>query len=143
MGNKTAIYVLAAVAFLGGALAWYVNRPMAASTAPPLTSDAKAYVRNLQLSEVTMKATESYVKQMVTEIEGKITNAGARPVKQVDVFCIFYNAYGEVVLRQRVPIVKSLVKPGESRSFRLPFDDIPGSWNNQMPQLVIAGIQFG
>ena len=25
---------------------------------------------------------------------------------------------------------------------RLPFDDIPGGWNNQMPQLVIARIEF-
>jgi hypothetical protein len=24
----------------------------------------------------------------------------------------------------------------------LPFDDIPEGWNNQMPQLVIARIQF-
>ena len=48
----------------------------------------------------------------------------------------------EVVLRRRLSIVLSLVKPGESRSFRLPFDDLPGSWNNQMPQLVIAGIEF-
>ena len=143
MGSKTAIYTLAALLFIGGALAWYINRPAPNATAPSLTPDAKAYVRNLQLSDVTMKATESYVKQMVTEIEGKITNAGARPVKGVDVYCIFYNVYGEVVLRQRVPIVKSLVKPGESRSFRLPFDDIPASWNNQMPQLVIAGLQFG
>ena len=143
MGSKSAIYILAAMLLLGGAVAWYVNHPTTVSSVPALTPDAKSYVRSLQLSDVTMKATESYVKQMVTEIEGKITNAGARPVKQVDVYCIFYNAYGEVVLRRRAPIVKSLVKPGESRSFRLPFDDIPESWNNQMPQLVIAGIEFG
>jgi hypothetical protein len=128
---------------LGGAVAWYVNHPATVSSAPPLTPDAKAYVRNLQLSDVTMKATESYVKQMVTEIEGKITNGGTRTIKEVDVYCIFYNRYGEVVLRKRVPIVSSLVKPGDSRSFRLPFDEIPDSWNNQMPQLVIAGIEFG
>jgi hypothetical protein len=133
---------LAVVLLLGGGLTWYLNHPAPAASAPPLTPDAKAYVRNLQLSDVTMKATESYVKQMVTEIEGKITNSGTRTVKQVDVYCIFYNVYGEVVLRQRVPIVKSLVKSGESRSFRLPFDEIPESWNNQMPQLVIAGIEF-
>jgi hypothetical protein len=96
---------------LGGAVAWYVNHPATAASAPPLTPDAKSYVRSLQLSDVTMKATESYVNQ--------------------------------VVLRKRVPIVKNLVKPGESRSFRLPFDEIPESWNNQMPQLVIAGIEFG
>jgi hypothetical protein len=128
---------------LGGAGAWYFNHPTTAASAPPLTPDAKVYVRSLQLSDVTMKATESYVKQMVTEIEGKITNGGTRAIKEVDVYCIFYNRYGEVVLRKRVPIVMSLVKAGDSRSFRLPFDDIPDSWNNQMPQLVIAGIEFG
>jgi len=143
VASKSAIYILAAILLLGGAAVWYFNHPATVSSAPPLTPDAKVYVRNLQLADVTMKATESYVNQMVTEIEGKITNGGARPVKEVDVYCIFYNRYGEVVLRQRVPIVKSLVKPGESRSFRLPFDEIPESWNNQMPQLVIAGIEFG
>jgi hypothetical protein len=143
VGSKSAIYILAAVLLLGGVVLWYVNHPATVASAPPLTPDAKVYVRNLQLSDVTMKATESYVQQMVTEIEGKITNGGVRPVKEVDVYCIFYNRYGEVVLRKRVPIVNSLVKPGESRSFRLPFDEIPESWNNQMPQLVIAGIEFG
>ena len=143
MASKSAIYILAVVLLLGGGIVWYFNHPMPVASAPPLTPDAKAYVRSLQLSDVTMKATESYVKQMVTEIEGKVTNAGARAVKQVDVYCIFYNVYGEVVLRRRVPIVMNLVKPGDSRSFRMPFDDIPESWNNQMPQLVIAGIQFG
>lgn len=143
MASRTAVYILAAVLLLGGGLAWYINHPTAAASAPPLTPDAKAYVRNLELSDVTMKATESYVQQMVTEIEGKITNGGPRPIKQVDVFCIFYNKYGEVVLRKRVPIVTNVVQPGSSRSFRLPFDEIPESWNNQMPQLVIAGIEFG
>lgn len=123
-------------------MAWFISRPKPDVNAVPLAPEAKAYVRNLQLSEVSMKATESYVGQMVTEIEGKITNAGSRAVSQADVFCIFYNAYGEVILRERVPIVKASLKPGETRSFRLPFDDIPGSWNNQMPQLVIARIEF-
>jgi hypothetical protein len=108
----------------------------------PLTADAKAYVRNLQLSEVTLKATESYAKQTVTEIEGKITNGGDRVIRHAEVSCVFYDRYGQVVKRERVPIVKAILEPGETRSFRLPFDDLPESWNNQMPQLVIAGIDF-
>ena len=52
-----------------------------------------------------MKATESYVGQTVTEIEGKIANSGSRTVEHADVYCMFYNAYGEVILRERVPIV--------------------------------------
>jgi hypothetical protein len=140
--SKTAIYVLAIAAALAAGLLWFVNRPKAAEGTVPLSADAKSYVRNLQLSGVTMKATESYVGQTVTEIEGKIANSGKRTVEHADVYCIFYNAYGEVILRERVPIVAAKLKPGESREFRLPFDDIPGSWNNQMPQLVIARIEF-
>jgi hypothetical protein len=134
--------VLAIAAALAGALLWFVNRPQPAAANAPLSADAKAYVRNLQLTEVTMKATESYVRQTVTEIEGKISNTGARAVRHADVYCVFYNSYGEVILRERVPIVVTNLKPGETRTFRLPFDDIPGGWNNQMPQLVIARIEF-
>ena len=146
MGSKTIFYTLAVMVALAVGFAWYANRsapPLPAAAQPnSLTADAKAYVRNLHLSDVAMKATESYVKQMVTEIEGKVTNNGDRVVKQADVFCIFYNAYGDVILRERVAIVRSAFPPGETRPFRLPFDDIPDTWNNQMPQLVIARIDF-
>jgi hypothetical protein len=142
VGSRAAIFVLAIAAVLAGAVLWFVNRPQPAAANAPLSADAKAYVRNLQLTEVTMKATESYVKQTVTEIEGKISNTGGRTVQHADVYCVFYNSYGEVILRERVPIVITGLKPGETRTFRLPFDDIPGGWNNQMPQLVIARIEF-
>ncbi len=143
MTTKTGMWVLALLLVAGGALGWFVSRQRPLANAlPPLSADAKAYVRSLQLSEVTMKATESYVKQTVTEVQGKITNAGARSVKQAELYCVFYNSYGEVILREKVPIISTTLKPGEMRSFRLPFDDIPASWNNQMPQLVIARIEF-
>jgi len=142
VGSKAAIYVVAITLALAGGLLWFVNRPQAAAANAPLSADAKAYVRNLQLTEVTMRATESYVRQTVTEIEGKITNSGGRTVSHADVYCVFYNSYGELILRERVPIVVTGLKPGETRAFRLPFDDIPGGWNNQMPQLVIARIEF-
>lgn len=142
MASKTLIYTLAALLLLGGVTAWFAFRHHDSGSASPLTPDAKGYVRNLKLSEVTMKATESYVGQTVTEIEGQISNAGARIVKHADVYCIFYNSYGEIVIRERVPIVTTPLKPGEARAFRLPFDDIPAGWNNQMPQLVIARIEF-
>jgi hypothetical protein len=112
---------------------------------PPLTDEAKAYVRNLKLSNVDMKAHESFLKQAVVEITGDITNAGDRALKSVELNCIFYDPYGKVLLRQRVPIVSArtgAVAPSETRSFRLPFDTVPESWNNVMPQLVIAGISF-
>jgi hypothetical protein len=144
VGSKAILATVAIAVLLGGGFAWYVmHQPPPSDSLQPLTPDAKAYVRNLKLTDVTMKATDSYVQQMVTEIEGKIANGGDRVVKQADVYCIFYNSYGEVVRRVRIGIVKNALKPGEARSFRLPFDDIPSSWNNQMPQLVIARVEFG
>lgn len=140
--SKTGLYIFAIALVLAGGLIWSVNRPHAAVDAAPLSAEARAYVRNLQLTDVSMKATENYVGQTVTEIEGKISNAGTRTVQHADLYCVFYNSYGEVILRERVPIVAGGLKPGEMRTFRLPFDDIPGAWNNQMPQLVIARIEF-
>ncbi len=143
MGSKTGLYTFLAIALaLAGGLIWFVNRPKAVAAGAPLSADAKAYVRNLQLTDVSMKATESYVGQTVTEIEGKIANSGSRTVEHADVYCVFYDSYGQVILRERVPIVATALKPGETRAFRLPFDAIPGGWNNQMPQLVIARIEF-
>ena len=48
-----------------------------------------------------MKAHESYLKQSVVEIVGNIQNVGDRVVKTVEIRCVFYDAYGQVVLRER------------------------------------------
>ena len=112
---------------------------------PPLTAEARAYVRYLKLSDVQMKAHESYLKQSVVEITGSIENAGGRKLGLVEITCVFYDAYGQVVLRERVPIVSrkmGRLAPGEVKPFRLAFDSIPDSWSQAMPELVIARIDF-
>jgi len=140
------VYVGAAVAVLGGVGFFYLqsagNRTPAAV---PLSPEGKAYVRNLRLSDVTMQATDSYVNQRIVEIEGKVGNAGDRALAIVEINCVFYDGYGQLVLRKRVPIVSERMgglKPGDTKSFRLAFDEIPESWNQSMPQLVIGGVKF-
>lgn len=141
------LVVLAAVA-VGLAGFWYLERlsRQPVRDVPVLTPEAKAYVRYLKLSDVAMTAKETYLKQTLVEITGRITNTGNRPLRLVEINCVFYDPYGQVVLRQRVAIVRPKaggLKPGETKDFRLPFDEIPESWNRQMPQLVIAQILFG
>jgi hypothetical protein len=139
-------YVIIAAIVIAAGVFWYSRYTVSHQPqAPGLTSEAKQYVRYLKLSDVSLKATESYVKQLVIEVQGKITNTGNKTVEFVDVYCVFYDAYGQLVRRERVPIVSArtgALKPSETKSFRLPFDDVPDSWNHQMPQLVIAGIRF-
>lgn len=119
---------------------------LASTPAPPaIAAEAKAYVRQLGLSGIELKATEAYSGQTVVEILGRISNNGDRALQYVEVTCVFYDPSNRVVLRERVPIVKASggsLKPGESRPFRLPFDNLPQSWNQALPQLVIAQIRF-
>ncbi|MCX6592625.1 MAG: FxLYD domain-containing protein [Acidobacteria bacterium] len=111
-----------------------------------LTPEAKAYVKNLGLAGVEMKAAESFSGQQVVEILGQITNKGDRHLKTVEVMCVFYDPTGQVVARERVAIVREKtggLKPGDTKPFRLPFDTLPASWNQAAPGLVIAAIVFG
>ena len=141
------LYYVAAVVVLLAAAGWgymrYLDRHGNGDI--PLTAEARAYARNLQLSDVEMKASENYFQQAVVEIEGKIANTGDRPLDTVEIYCVFRDPYGQLVLRRRLAIVSARMgglKPGETKSFRLPFDDLPASWNQAMPQLVIAGVKF-
>ncbi len=146
MGNRSALFTVLGLVLIGGAIYAYLqytstHRPQSVE----LSQEAKQYVRNLKLSDVEIKANESYFKQMVVDIVGKIGNAGNRPLKTVEIYCTFVDQYNQLILRERVPIVSARMgglNPGETKSFRLPFDTIPESWNHQLPRLVIAGIQF-
>lgn len=124
----------------------YLSRPAAnrQSSTPP-SAEAKLYVRQLELSDVSMQASESFTNQQLVEVQGKITNHGARPLRSIDVFCLFYSPEGHEIHRERSAIVAPAatpLAPGQIRSFRLPFDALPGGWNQAVPRMVIAGITF-
>lgn len=127
------------------------NRPEAPP--PPLTGPAKEYVRHLRFVSADgqspenpkMVAHESYLKQSVVEITGNIQNAGDRVLDLVEINCVFYDPYNNEVLRERVPIVSrkmGKLAPGEVKPFRLAFDNVPEAWNQAMPSMVIARIDF-
>jgi hypothetical protein len=140
------VYVAGAIALLGAGLFAYLELSPARPPAEiPLSTEGKAYIKNLQLSGVTMKATGSYASQTLVEIEGSIANTGDRAVDVVEIYCVFRDPNGQMIYKPRLPIVNVKMgglKPGETKSFRLPFDEIPDSWNQTLPQLVVAGVKF-
>lgn len=123
----------------------YLHKP-APTVSPKVASDeAKAYLPNLALSDVSMQATENFMKQRVIEVNGKITNKGNRPLRSIDVYCLFYGVTGQEIHRELLPIVNAKNAPlpaGETRPFRLPFDAVPDGWNQVMPKMVVAEIKF-
>ena len=129
----------------GGVIAYMELAPPKPAAEAPLTPEARVYVKNLKLADVGMKAAKNYFGQMVVEIAGNITNAGDRNLDQVEIYCVFQDTSAHLALRQRVSIVTPQMgglKPGETKSFRLPFDNLPDTWNQSMPQLVIASVKF-
>ena len=141
------VIVIAVLIAVGAAGFWYLDRAsrQPPPPPPPLTDEAKAYASKLKLSDVEMGAREDYFHNKVVEITGNIYNAGDRVLNFVEINCVFHDPYGQVVLRQRTPIVSGKaggLAPGAQKPFRLPFDTLPESWDNVMPQLVIARIDF-
>lgn len=141
--NVPLVIVLALLPIAGGAI-WYANKRAAQPAPPPVpaTAEAKAYVKNLKLSGVEMKATENYAGAAIVEVVGNISNQGDRPLARVELSCIFYDVNGMVVLRERVPIVRTTLSPGETKPFRLAFEGVSQNWNQTLPQMVIAQIDF-
>jgi hypothetical protein len=135
---------LVIVALIAGGI--YLSRPVPEPGGNVEASpEAKAYVPNLQLSGVNMKATENFMQQQVVEVTGKITNNGSRPLAAVELFCLFRAVDGHEIHREKVPIVRAgtaALGPGQTRAFRLPFDNLPDGWNQAMPAMFIARIVF-
>lgn len=141
--SPASIVIGLALILILGVFSWLTFGPKPAPPPPPvLTPEAKAYLPKLSLNNVHMQAAESMVNQRVIEILGDIKNIGDRTVRLAQVTCVFHDYYGKEVQRERVMIVSTPLAPGTTKPFRLAFDDIPDSWNQAMPGLYIAQIQF-
>jgi hypothetical protein len=149
--NRSWFFILLAASIaclVVGALIWFtfVRTPARPAEPPGLSAEAKAYTKFLGLSDFEMKASDSFMQSTLVELLGKITNKGTRRLKVVEIHCIFYDPSMQyAVHRERVAIVRvkdGPLEPGQTRSFRLPFDAIPSTWNQATPQMVIAHIEF-
>jgi hypothetical protein len=126
---------------------YYLAKPVQKTAESAASQEAKAYLVNLGLSDVSMQASENLMNQKVVEVLGNISNNGPRELKSIDVFCLFYGVDGHEVHRERLRIVGGVgapgsLKPGATKSFRMPFDTLPDGWNQAMPKMVIAQITF-
>jgi uncharacterized membrane protein len=137
------IGVFLLIALASGAV--YLSRPAPKVVADRPSRDAVSYLPYIQLSDVDMTASENLMKQQVVEVVGTISNTGSRSVESIDVFCIFSGIQGNEVYRERALILPATGKPlapSQTRSFRLPFDGLPDTWNQAKPRLVIAQMKF-
>jgi hypothetical protein len=140
--------ILLGVLAIGAAAAvlLYLQQSAQDDSQAVLTDGARAYLANLNLSNVTMKARDDALGQTLLEITGEISNLGKSEVHLVEANCVFRDVNGSELERQRSALVSERtgsLLPGDTQTFRMAFDSVPEGWNQIVPDLFIAQIQFG
>ena len=134
--------VFMAVALIG---LFFVIRQQSQPAPPPAPSaEAEAYLPNLSMAELGLSAEENFLGQQSTYVDGALGNQGDRTVRNLTLRLYFRDTLNQVILQQDRPIIQPAapLAPGDTRQFRLHFDSIPNSWNQQVPQFQLVAMEF-
>lgn len=113
------------------------------------------YAANLKFSDLKLSAAQNFVGATVSYLDGAITNAGDKTVIHAVVQVTFKDDMGQMAQREELPIRVlrtggpydeavdlnlSPLAPGESKPFRLTFENISAQWNHAYPDLQITQV---
>ena len=132
------------------------HRQKSAQQAESASDAADAYASQLAIGDVRMSEAANFAGGKVTYVDGMITNKGDKTVTGVNVVVTFKNDIGEppqrtpmplMLIRTREPYVdiepvaNEPLKPGDSHEFRLIFDHVSPTWNQQYPTIQATRVQ--
>jgi hypothetical protein len=114
-----------------------------------------AYAANLKFSDMKTSAAQNFVGATVSYIDGIITNTGDKAVIHAVAQITFKDELGQTAQREELPIRVlrtggpydeavdlnlSPLAPGQSKPFRLTFENISAQWNHAYPELQITQV---
>jgi hypothetical protein len=120
---------------------------------PPV--EPPAYAANLKFSDLKASAAENFVGATVSYLDGTLTNAGDKTVIHAVVEVTFKDDMGQMAQREELPIHVlrtggpydeavdlniSPLLPGQSKPFRLTFENISAQWNHAYPDLKVTQV---
>lgn len=149
--------VAAAVVVIGlGLLLVAGSREKARQAAESADHGPDPYASQLSIGDLKMSEAENFAGGKVTYVDGTIANKGEKTVNGVTVLVTFHNNAGEPpqttsmplnLIRTREPYVDiepvsaEPLRPGETREFRLIFEHINPTWDQQYPSIVPSRVQ--
>ena len=114
------------------------------------------YAASLALSDLKMSESSSMAGAKLTYLDGTIANHGNKTLTGITVQVAFRD-YTNILtqketmplslIRTRQPYVdtesvsSAPIKPGETREFRLIFDHVSESWNQQYPEVRVIAVK--
>jgi Protein of unknown function (DUF2393) len=114
-----------------------------------------AYAANLKFSDLKTSAAQNFVGATVSYIDGTVTNTGDKAVIHAVAQITFKDELGQTAQREELPIRVlrtggpydeavdlnlSPLAPGQSKPFRLTFENISAQWNHAYPELQITQV---
>ena len=126
------------------------TNPGGAGLAPP-----DPYAASLPISHVQMSQAGSVAGTQSTYIDGQIANKGQKTITAITVQVAFHGFENPIakketmpltLIRTRQPYVDTQpvsvapIRPGETRDFRLIFDNTPQDWNQNYPEIRVIAV---
>jgi hypothetical protein len=114
-----------------------------------------AYAANLKFSDLQTSAAQNFVGATVSYLDGTVTNTGDKTVIHAVVQITFKDDMGQTAQREEtairvlhtgglydepVDLNVSPLAPGQSKQFRLTFENISAQWNHAYPDLQITQV---
>jgi hypothetical protein len=127
-----------------------VFRGQQTKPAPP-----PAYAAHLKFSDLKASAAQNFVGATVSYLDGTITNTGGQTVTHAVVEVTFKDDMGQTAQREELPIrvlrtggpydeavdfSMSPLGPGQSKPFRLTFENISAQWNHAYPDMQVTQV---
>src|SRR5208282_3212764 len=130
-----------------GVLALILRSEQKKPAAPP------AYAASLKFSDLKTSAAENFAGSTVNYLDGVIANTGDKSVTHAVVQVTFKDDMGQTAQREELPLhvlrtggpydeavdlTMSPLAPGQSKPFRLTFENISAQWNHAYPDLQVT-----
>jgi hypothetical protein len=112
---------------------------------PAAGAEAQSYFAQIAVSGAQMSAAENFLGDTITYLDARVTNHGARTVRNLRLQLEFTDTMGQVVLRDQASPVNARTLPlksGETRAWRVSFDHMPEDWNQAPPRITVIYVAF-
>jgi hypothetical protein len=118
-------------------------------------ASADPYAASLPISNLQMSQAGNMAGSQTTYLDGQITNQGQKTVTAITIQVAFHGFSNPISSKQTLPLTlirtrqpyvdiepvnAAPIQPGQSREFRLIFDNIPQDWNQNYPELRIIQV---
>jgi hypothetical protein len=113
------------------------------------------YAANLKFSDLKASAAQNFAGATVSYLDGQITNTGNQTVIHAVVQVTFKDDMGQIAQKEELPIhvlrtggpydeavdlTMSPLLSGQTKPFRLTFEDISAQWNHAYPDMQVTQV---